>query len=163
MLLLTAVFSGACSPEGPVETRLVSRVWPDTIETCGDQLICQVELPGQTFRVADGRSATLEPYDVEWTVERLGRGEVECAGEQIRTFDNGYRLVDAGPDRSRTLVFDDGSGVDLVLESWVNVFDRCVEAVGRWIGLAGTFEGRSGTYRWTDDAHVQVELVITDS
>lgn len=166
-MLLAAALACSCAAEGPAETRLVSRVWPDVFVTCENDnngLVCRLEGSGDTFRVADGRTATVEPYDVEWVMELLGRGEVECAGEQIQTFPhNGNRLLDAGPDqRRRALVFDDGSAVELLIESWVHIIDICTESVGRWEGLAGTFEGRSGTYRWTDDL-VQVELVLTDS
>jgi hypothetical protein len=161
-LLLAAVFCGSCSPEGPNETRLVSRVFQDADFTCDDQAVCRFEFPGETFRVADGRTATTEPSDVEWVLERLARGEVECGDELIQT-DAGWRLLDAKPDQRRdALVFDDGSAVDLFLESWVVIIDTCSESVGRWEGVAGTFEGRSGTYRWTRNL-VQVEIVLTDS
>ena len=117
--------------------------------------------PAETFRAADGRTATTARVDRLWVLERLGRGEVDCGGELIQT-GAALRLLDAGPHQPpQALIFDDGSAVDLYLESWVDV-DNCVEAVGRWKGVAGTFDGRSGTYRRTDDL-VQVEVVLTDS
>ena len=164
-LLLGASLAGSCSAQGPDEVVLVSREWADLEWTCwnGFDFMCRIEFPGQTFRDADGRVATVGPTDMVWRLEVSG-SEAECGGDMIRDQTSFFRFAPSGPDETprQSLVFDDGSAVQLFVKSTTVVWDKCSESVGRWEGVAGTFEGRTGTYRWTDDG-LQIELVLTDS
>ncbi len=174
-LLLVASLTGSCSAGRPRETVLVSRVWVDPLITIEGEAIvsrdwfrcdgaCRIERPSQAFRAADGRVATVGATVMVWHLENLGESQAECGGDMIVRRTYIYRLVDSGPEETsrQTLVFDDGSAVQLFVDSYIEVVDICSEAVGRWEGVEGTFEGRSGTYRWTDDG-LQNELVLTES
>ncbi|MEO6652976.1 MAG: hypothetical protein ABIP17_10000 [Ilumatobacteraceae bacterium] len=165
-LLFLVSLAGSCSAGGPDEIMLVSREWPDLEMSCDGNggFSCRYEGPSQTFRDADGHVVTVAVTDAVWHLEILSTPEVECGGEMIRRRTYIYRLADAGPDETvrHTLVFEDGSAVQLFVDSYFRVVDQCLETVGRWEGVNGTFEGRTGTYRWTDN-WVQHELVLTDT
>jgi hypothetical protein len=160
-LLLGVSLAGSCSTEEPDEVVLVSRQWVFGTKTCDARLTCRFESPGQAFRDADGRVATLEPSVMP--LKYVDKPEAECGGE-LRRGNSVHRFDASGRDEAlrQTLVFDDGGAVQLFLESFITVEDECSETVGRWVGVEGTFEGRTGTYRLVDDG-LQNELVLTDS
>ena len=150
-LLLAASLAGSCSAARPDETVLVSRVWAELRTS-------------QPFRAADGRLALLAPTDLPlvWHVQDVNEPQVVCGGDMIRRRTYIYRGEPASDEVSpQTLMFDDGSAVQLFAESFIEVVDKCSETVGRWEGIEGTFEGRAGTYRLTDD-WLQNKLVLTD-
>ena len=157
VLLLVALLAGSSAEGGSDEIVLVSREWADLDWSCSgvSGLTCRIDGPRQVFHDAAGRVATLEPTGVVWRLQVMSGPEAEkYGGEMIRRRTYIYRLAALGQDEEaspQTLVFDDGGAVELFVESFITVVDKCSETVGRWEGVEGEFEGRSGTYRLTDD------------
>ena len=164
VVLLGASVIGSCSAGGHDEIVLVSRQRAAD-NRCSNSVgeLCWIEAPGQTFHTSDGKLAKVAAIDTAWRVESVSEGQVQCGDEMVPRRTHIFRGEPTSVEASRQwLTFDDGSRVQMVAESLTIVVEKCSETVGRWEGLDGTLEGRTGTYRWIDDS-LQNKLVLTDT
>jgi hypothetical protein len=125
---------------------------------------CQFDVSRRTFRDSDGALVIGSPAVYVLDYASNTQVEIRC-GDQVfgaGTLNN----LDVGNFvvlQPEVLTFGDGSALRLFPEVEVDVGNwECIDRLGRWEGTAGSYDGRTGTYREIHTT-LQIELTLTES
>jgi hypothetical protein len=174
VVIVIALLSISCGSDGGADdVVLVSRL-PQTVGdfVCDDAgSICRTRVDDFALRSATGEHAVLLGRDASWNLDFVTDVEIRCAGvgdgsqgTELPEVAERNRPADSGAS-VQELVFGDGSLVqlfpDVDLNLWlVENFFTCYEESGSWQGVSGSFMGRGGRYRFTQDS-LQNTLVLS--
>ncbi len=165
-LVVVAGLLASCAADRNAETVLVTRVdWPFEAINIGDDT-WRVSAEELTLRDADGNIAVIEPFVKDERVEFQLLLETEQPCDQAHSGRTQAMFVsypETSGEQSYSVRFADGGVATLFPESAISLdAGGCFDEIGRWEGVAGSFNNRSGSYRFVQ-GEVQTELVLTES
>ena len=166
-LVVVAGLLASCAADRNAETVLVTRVdWPFEATYIGDDT-WRVSPEELTLRDADGELAVIEPFVKDEHLESRMLLETEQPCDQVypgQTQAGFVSYPETSGEQSYSVRFADGGRVTLFPESAISLFlaGGCFDEIGRWEGVAGSFNSRSGSYRFVQ-GDLQTELVLTEN
>jgi hypothetical protein len=159
IVMALIVLASSCATNSSLDRRLVSRVSPEFGGGCDSDDRCHGVWPGLTFRDVDGDVVVNPDAMRSWQTTFTEVSEVECNGVALSRPSGASSLDNFGVS-DYGLVFEDDSTLALLTDTAIWVNDDCYEENGRWEGTAGSYLGRSGTYRMTVGT-LQTELTLS--
>jgi len=159
IVMALIVLASSCATNSSLDLRLVSRDRLLSNTDCDSEDHCDTVWQRITFRDVDGE-VVVSPGVTRSFQRRSDFGsEVECDGGVLRA-PSGTSFLDYFEVSDYGLVFEDDSSLALLPDTAFYVDDDCYDERGRWEGTAGSYLGRSGTYRMTVGT-LQTELTLS--